>query len=581
MAGTSSSIDIPDNVTIDTLPAGDNNIGNVDVLSIAAGDNNIGNVDVASIAAGDNNIGNVDIVTLPSIPAGTNNIGDVDIASIAAGDNNIGNVDVLTLPSIPAGTNNIGDVDVLTLPPIPAGTNNIGDVDIASIAAGDNNIGNVDIVTLPSIPAGTNNIGDVDVLTMPTVGVLVLCDDVGPFIRHINNGVATDTEIDGETPYVVTGDVVVCGGTSTGGFASATVVQLCDSDDSTPFLRHIAYDDAGDPIGATDTELDGITPYTVVGDAVLCSDQETVTGNTCWYSLGENDSAGVIKPTSHTGFTYNNNGGYVSTASSGSVVFPGPLKVLRVVYNGEDPDVYVGLTTTETGVINFTTFDTSSIPSLPATDPGPFTDTVGGVGIQILVDSPGEIGSGSPGGTPSIGMDSATYLNIYFSVPVTNLVLTFNGIDSSDSFALLGLAYFDDSGFRQAYGVVETNNSVTYYDTLTGFPLLGSQLETIGCPGVGNGTRSRLMDVTATPWVSATDVTGRLISLSMSVVTYAADNAVQTSDEIISDLPGGYSITWSAADPTNANDFLSIIGIDAGTAGRILVNWTEVDLLFA
>lgn len=40
-------------------------------------------------------------VSLPSIPAGSNNIGDVD---------------VLSLPALPAGTNNIGDVDVLTLP---------------------------------------------------------------------------------------------------------------------------------------------------------------------------------------------------------------------------------------------------------------------------------------------------------------------------------------------------------------------------------------------------------------------------------------------------------------------------------
>lgn len=109
----------------------------------------------------------VDIVG--ALPAGTNNIGDVDIASIAAGDNNIGNVDIVTLPALPAGTNNIGDVDVLTLPALPAGANNIGDVDIASIAAGDNNIGNVDVVTLPALPAGTNNIGDVDVLTLPAI----------------------------------------------------------------------------------------------------------------------------------------------------------------------------------------------------------------------------------------------------------------------------------------------------------------------------------------------------------------------------------------------------------------------------
>lgn len=53
-------------------------------------------------------------------------------AAIPAGTNNIGDVDVLSLPSIPAGTNNIGDVDVLTLPSIPAGSNNIGDVDVLS-----------------------------------------------------------------------------------------------------------------------------------------------------------------------------------------------------------------------------------------------------------------------------------------------------------------------------------------------------------------------------------------------------------------------------------------------------------------
>ena len=183
-----------------SIPAGDNNIGNVDIASsvaltlnsLPAGDNNIGNVDIVSLPAlpaGTNNIGDVDIascvaLTLNALPAGTNNIGDVDIAScvaltlnsLPAGDNNIGNVDIVSLPALPAGTNNIGDVDIascvaLTLNALPAGTNNIGDVDIAScvaltlnaLPAGDNNIGNVDIVSLPALPAGTNNIGDVDI----------------------------------------------------------------------------------------------------------------------------------------------------------------------------------------------------------------------------------------------------------------------------------------------------------------------------------------------------------------------------------------------------------------------------------
>jgi hypothetical protein len=42
-----------------------------------------------------------------ALPAGTNNIGDVDILTIAAGDNNIGNVDIVTMPNVTlaAGTN--------------------------------------------------------------------------------------------------------------------------------------------------------------------------------------------------------------------------------------------------------------------------------------------------------------------------------------------------------------------------------------------------------------------------------------------------------------------------------------------
>jgi hypothetical protein len=50
------------------------------------------------------------------------------VAALPAGTNNIGDVDVLSLPSLPAGTNNIGDVDVLSLPSIPAGANTIGSV---------------------------------------------------------------------------------------------------------------------------------------------------------------------------------------------------------------------------------------------------------------------------------------------------------------------------------------------------------------------------------------------------------------------------------------------------------------------
>lgn len=58
------------------------------------------------------------------------------VGALPAGTNNIGDVDVLSLPALPSGTNNIGDVDVLTLPALPAGTNNIGAVTIAASASG-------------------------------------------------------------------------------------------------------------------------------------------------------------------------------------------------------------------------------------------------------------------------------------------------------------------------------------------------------------------------------------------------------------------------------------------------------------
>lgn len=54
------------------------------------------------------------------------------LPTLPAGDNNIGNVDVVTLPTLPAGDNNIGNVDIVTLPEIPAGTKEIGKIQARS-----------------------------------------------------------------------------------------------------------------------------------------------------------------------------------------------------------------------------------------------------------------------------------------------------------------------------------------------------------------------------------------------------------------------------------------------------------------
>lgn len=177
-----------------------------------------------AIPAGTNNIGDVDVLTLPALPAGANNIGDVDVLSVPAPlnvtgggvelgalrvtlandstgllsvDDNGGSitVDGTVTANLAAGTNNIGDVDVLSLPALPAGTNNIGDIDV---------------LTLPALPAGTNNIGDVDVLSLPaSTNTLEVVGDAAHDAAVAGNPVMIGVEArSSDGTAVANGDVV-------------------------------------------------------------------------------------------------------------------------------------------------------------------------------------------------------------------------------------------------------------------------------------------------------------------------------------------------------------------------------------
>ena len=136
------------------------------VAALPAGTNNIGDVDVLTIAAGDNNIGNVDIVTVPA-PLSTTGGGTeaaalrVTIATDSTGvlsvDDNGGSitVDNAGLTELAAAIDTEVQCDIVGA--LPAGTNaigklaansgvDIGDVDVTSISAGANSIGNVGII---------------------------------------------------------------------------------------------------------------------------------------------------------------------------------------------------------------------------------------------------------------------------------------------------------------------------------------------------------------------------------------------------------------------------------------------------
>lgn len=171
------------------IPAGNNNIGDVDVASVPAPLNVIGGgvesaalrVTLANDSTGvlsvDDNGGALTVDGTVSVgsalPAGDNNIGNVDVASVPAPLDVVGTGTEATALRVTIATDSTGVLSVddnggaLTVDgsvsigsALPAGDNNIGNVDIASaIPAGDNNIGNVDLAS--AVPAGTNLIGSV------------------------------------------------------------------------------------------------------------------------------------------------------------------------------------------------------------------------------------------------------------------------------------------------------------------------------------------------------------------------------------------------------------------------------------
>lgn len=131
------------------------------------------------------------------------------------------------------------------------------------------------------------------------VEYLVLCDDQGggvitPFIRVFtvdDDGVRTssDFQLDGATPYVVVGTATVCDGPNDSEFQ-----VLCDDQGAgtiVTFLRVYTVDDGGN-ITAADYALDGTTPYTVLGTVVIC---DTI-NDTEYVVLCDVQGSGVTTP---------------------------------------------------------------------------------------------------------------------------------------------------------------------------------------------------------------------------------------------------------------------------------------------
>ena len=159
-----------------------------------------------------------------SLPAGTNNIGDVDVLTIAAGDNNIGNVDVVSMPTtiavvpVTATGGTIPDEGYDAQRILFAGAHAAASLTIrGQQAAGtyqpvivntDGALKIYDIVTgtinavtgiTNALPAGDNNIGNVDIVSGTVTGIT---NSIAVHVLSTNGTMAVNVgKIDG-TIYV-------------------------------------------------------------------------------------------------------------------------------------------------------------------------------------------------------------------------------------------------------------------------------------------------------------------------------------------------------------------------------------------
>lgn len=139
-------------------------------------DNTVNEVDDASgkrlpvkvaeeLPAGTQNIGDVDVLTLPALPAGSNNIGDVDVLTLPAPLGAAGASSIAKAEDVASANADVGVPAMAVRKATPANTSDTdGDYEMLQMAGGRLWVS----ATLDAaIPAGTNNIGDVDVLTLP------------------------------------------------------------------------------------------------------------------------------------------------------------------------------------------------------------------------------------------------------------------------------------------------------------------------------------------------------------------------------------------------------------------------------
>lgn len=172
-AAVSASGELSVQVT-QALPAGDNNIGNVDIVTGPTGASALevqGTAADGAAAVGDPiQMGGVDGASnIQAIAVDTDGQLQIDVVdALPAGDNNIGNVDIVSGPTGASALEVQGtaaDGAAAVGDPIQVGGVD-GSSNIQSLSVDTNGQLQIDIVG--ALPAGDNNIGNVDIVSGPT-----------------------------------------------------------------------------------------------------------------------------------------------------------------------------------------------------------------------------------------------------------------------------------------------------------------------------------------------------------------------------------------------------------------------------
>ncbi|WP_284576830.1 hypothetical protein [Streptomyces sp. 2P-4] len=469
---------------------------------------------------------------------------------------------------------------------------------------------NGDVIASENVDPDGNPYNPTGTVTTCSVGSgdlenLVLCDvqldgTAVPFLRSVLYlpaqggfaGAVNDWELDGTTPYTVTGTVQLCQPdtadreaicytlTSTGDTLHAGWARHQDSIPNTPVTPNgLAFFDA---LGNfLDPTADG---FTVVPCAAASTSAGTVADSEsvvlCDVNAGVptrfvrtyvRDADGLVTAVVDNTFA---GGTYTPTGAVGACAEAGDSESFILCDSAGTPNRFIRTYTygANGAVSGFTDTTLAGAPFVPTGAVGVCAQT-----IQSDTDFVEEVlcdGNGTP------------FIRLFRFNSVTGvLVSTTNTTLAGAAFAPVGTVGLcsdccpqviadelcTNTGSGRGTAIRANNGTVTLIDSVTGATI--TQANIVACPGSTVATltaQGRVVGDADAAWTPGADVAGTLTSVTLTVLSGTA-TVTDADGTVMAGLPAGYSATWTAED---ANTLTGPQSIDA-IGGNTAVVWTQ------